>query len=101
MSVELAAVNDKGKKQMDDIDKMLGGKDEGFFFRFNFGFIDKMAKNLDGYRAKQAEMVAKLLNYVELKYEGDCRLTLRLVTNEDDKTPVQSIIDIAQKEFGI
>lgn len=101
MSVELAAVNDKGKKQMDDIDKMLGGKDEGFFFRFNFGFIDKMAKNLDGYRAKQAEMVAKLLNYVELKYEGDCRLTLHLVTNEDDKTPVQSIIDIAQKEFGI
>ena len=35
------------------------------------------------------------------QYEGDCRLTLRLVTNEDDKTPVQSIIDIAQKEFGI
>lgn len=101
ISVELAAVKEKGKKQMEDIDKMLGGKKEGFYFRFNFGFIDRLAKNLSGYEAKQASMVAKLLKFVELKYEGDCKLTLRVVTNDDDNTPLQTILEMVQKEFGL
>ena len=101
ISAELVAKNAEGKKQMKETDKMMGGKKEGFFFRFNFGIIDKIAEQFDSYNAQQAKLLTKLVKFAELKYDGDCKFTLRVVTNDKSKTPLQSIVNILKKEYGL
>lgn len=96
---ELLSTKDN-EKLVDIIDGFFGDKDESTYIRLNFSFIEQMAKQLSGYEAKQAKMAAKLLKYVELKYEGNAKVTARLVTNDDDNTPLQTILEIVKKEYG-
>lgn len=100
LTAELISTKDNDDKLIEDVDRIFGGKDEGTYLRLNFGFIDQIAKKMSGYEAKQAEMVSKLLKYIEVKYEGNAKVTARLVTNDSDHTPIQTILEIVKKEYG-
>lgn len=100
ITAELVAVKDDAKKALKELDKSMGGKQEGFCFRMNFGMVKQMARiseDLDEDDAMIMQMVANFVKYIELKYEGNCMLTLRMKTIDQDKTPLQSIVDMAMK----
>ena len=97
---EIVAVKDDAKKALKELDKSMGGKQEGFCFRVNFGMLKQMAKISDSINSEDAmimQMVANFVKYIELKYEGNCMLTLRMKTVDQDKTPLQSLVDIAMQ----
>lgn len=98
ITAEMVAVKDDAKKALKELDKNMGGKQEGFCFRVNFGMLKHMARlseDIDEDEAMIMQMVAGFVKYIELKYEGDCMLALRMKTVDQDKTPLQSIIDMA------
>ena len=98
LSAEMVAVKDDAKKALKALDKDLGGKQDGFCFRLNFGMLNQyvnLTEDMDRDDAMIMQMVANFVKYIELKYEGNCMLTLRMKTFDQDKTPLQSILDMA------
>lgn len=98
ISAEMVAVKDDAKKALKELDKDLGGKQDGFCFRLNFGMLKQLvniSEDMDSDDAMIMRMVANFVKYIELKYEGNCMLTLRMKTFDQDKTPLQSIVDLA------
>ena len=70
-------------------------KGKGFYARFNA----KMLKNLDedtfGESAVMiCNQVANFINYAEAYYEGEGKSLFRIVTNDEDQTPLASLLDM-------
>ena len=96
LTAQLTPVADDAKAQLKELDANLGGKQEGFCFRLNFGMLKQLARHLDQIETSESvimQMAAKFVKYVELKYEGNCTMALTLKTVNQDKTPLQSLID--------
>ena len=100
-SVELFAAGKDGAKQIATFDKIMGGKKDGLFVRLGFGLLNTLAKQNPDYNEYTASLMGRLIKFVELKYEGDARLTLRLVTRDITKTPIESAVSILHEEFGL
>ena len=96
LTAQLTPVADAAKAQLKELDANLGGKQEGFCFRLNFGMLKQLARHLDQIETSESvimQMAAKFVKYVELKYDGNCTMALTLKTVNQDKTPLQSLID--------
>ncbi len=96
---ELIALKDKAKEQIEKLDELVGGEEEGFYLRMNFGFMKELAKKIGGYEGEQIKTAAKFLKVLEIKYEGNGKGSIRLQTQDDDKTPLEMILDEAAKHM--
>jgi len=99
LSLEAVPCNDQGRCQVAKIDHLLGGKKHGLYMRMG---IDLLAASLvDDPDDYVLGFLRQWIHYVELKYEGDARMTYRLVTRDITKTPMESLISLCKKELGL
>ena len=96
-TAEVIAVKEKGEEMIKKMDELAGGSDEGFFLRINFGFLKEAGKNAGGRDGVILGKVAELVKFVEIKYEGDAMVSMRLVSNDDSMTPLAKILEIVAK----
>ena len=74
--------------------KELKGK--GFYARFNFGFLNKLASEMRGEEADIAEKVADTYDTAEMYYEGNGKAVLRITTKSKKTNPIQALIKLAE-----
>ena len=94
---EIVPFDNETQKALKAIDKELGGKQEGFCLRVNFGALKQFAKIADNLSSDDVlfmQMAANFVKYIELKYEGNCMVSLRMKTHDQSKTPVQSLVEM-------
>ncbi|MCR5473148.1 MAG: DUF4836 family protein [Prevotella sp.] len=96
-TAEVIAVKEEGEKMLEKMDELAGGSDEGFFLRINFGFLKGLGQNAGGSDAVILGKVSELIKYIEIKYEGDCKGSLKLVSNDDSMTPLAKLLEIVAK----
>jgi len=71
---------------------------KGMYVRFNFNFLKKFDEDMVGSEvAGIMKDVAKMFNYCESYYEGNGRSVFRLTTQDDDKNPLELILDYVSK----
>ena len=71
---------------------------KGLYARFNFNFLKKFDEDMVGDAgAEVMGDLAKMFNYAEMYYEGDGKSVFRITSNDDDKNPLELILDYVAK----
>lgn len=73
-------------------------KGKGLFMRFNFGMLSALASQF-GQAEAIVDEVTRYFDYAELYTEDGYRSTFRLVTKDKDKTPMETVIALIEKNL--